>query len=108
MKEIDPQELHNLLSSSNPPILIDCREDDEWALCRIEGACHAPLSRFPENIGPILSKANGAPVVIYCAHGFRSLRAVRYLEQRGTPNVFSLRGGLKAWAMLFDPSLPVD
>lgn len=108
MTEIDPVQLKELLASPNPPVLIDCREDDEWALCRIEGAVHAPLSRFPETAGQALAGKNGAAVVVYCAHGFRSLRAARYLEARGVANVASLRGGLKAWADAFDPSMPAD
>ena len=37
------------------------------------------------------------PVVLYCAHGFRSLLAGDVLKRMGFENVVSLRGGLEAW-----------
>lgn len=107
--EIEPEELKRLMEAPNQAVVIDCREEDEWELCRIEGARHVPLSRFPEKVGEALAAVeDGAPVVVYCAHGFRSMRAAKYLQGRGVRNVASLRGGLKAWADKFDPAMPVD
>jgi rhodanese-related sulfurtransferase len=83
--------------------LIDCREPDEWALCRIEGATLIPLSQFAERALPALSPDR--PVVVYCHHGMRSLRATQWLRHKGV-NAWSLAGGIDAWSEVIDEDVP--
>jgi len=86
--------------------LIDCREDDEFAHCRIEGADLVPLSRFAELSLSILSPDDERPVVVYCHHGMRSMNATQYLRQRGLEKVWSLAGGIDHWSITIDPDVP--
>ena len=88
--------------------LIDCREDDEFAYCRIEGAELLPLSRFAEECARRFLDAaeDERPVIVYCHHGMRSLSATHFLRQKGYRQVWSLRGGIDAWSKLIDPSVP--
>ncbi|MDB6076706.1 MAG: moeZ [Akkermansiaceae bacterium] len=80
--------------------LVDCREDDEWQFNRLPGARLMPLSRFGEFAVP------EGPVIVYCHHGMRSLRATSYFRSRGNPQVWSMAGGIDGWSLEIDPQLP--
>ena len=86
--------------------LIDCREEDEFALCRIPDAELIPLSRFPEEARNRLLSDQARPVVVYCHHGMRSLQATNYLRQLGLDRVWSMTGGIEAWSVEIDPEVP--
>ena len=106
--EIDTAGLSALRESNEPLRLIDCREDDEFAFNRIEGAELIPLSQFAE-LAPaklIGEAAEQTPVVIYCHHGMRSLQATHFLRQRGVEKVWSMAGGIDAWSAEIDPEVP--
>lgn len=86
------------------PRLVDCREEDEWQICRIEGAELVPLSQFGE-LGPQRFTDTAEHIIIYCHHGMRSQRAAGWLRQRGFPQAQSMRGGIDAWADLVQPEM---
>lgn len=87
------------------PRLIDCREEDEWRVCRIEGAELLPLSSFGE-LAPQRFQNTAEHIIIYCHHGMRSLRATQWLREHGFHQTQSMRGGIDAWADLIDPEMP--
>jgi len=107
--EIDVFSLSALRDSAESMRLIDCREDDEFAFNRIEGAQLIPLSQFAE-LAPLKlignDEADAAPVVIYCHHGMRSLQATHFLRQRGLKKVWSMAGGIDAWSQQVDTEVP--
>lgn len=105
--EITPLALQPLLADDSDTRirLIDCREEDEFALCRIEGAELVPLSRFAELVPGLLSEET-KPIVVYCHHGMRSLNATLFLRQRGIDQVWSLAGGIDLWSTQVDPAVP--
>ena len=86
-------------------LLVDCREPHEWAFNHLPNSYHFPL-------GDILaSKAvpgpmAGLPVVVYCHHGMRSLRAARALRAAGHPAAYSMAGGIDEWSLTVDPAVP--
>lgn len=84
--------------------LIDCREDDEWEICRLPDAQLVPLPRFGELAARVFTDVN-EHLIIYCHHGVRSLRAAQWLRERGFSKVQSMRGGVDAWADLVDPDM---
>jgi rhodanese-related sulfurtransferase len=102
--EVSPEELQALLSSGAAR-LIDCREEDEFAICQIGGATLIPLQQIPEKIDAVRGEGD-LPVVVYCHHGMRSLQATRFLRGRGLLEAFSLRGGIDAWSEMIDPQVP--
>ena len=108
--EIDVVGLHAWRESGEPLRLIDCREDDEFAFNRIEGAELIPLSRFAEEaaakLPPTADVPDAAPVVIYCHHGMRSLQATHFLRRHGVEKCWSLAGGIEAWSQEIDPAVP--
>ncbi len=103
-EEVSPEELQALLDNEAVR-LIDCREPDEHALCRIGGAVLIPLQQIPAEIGAVRGEG-GRPIVVYCHHGMRSLNATQFLRARGLADVFSLRGGIDAWSLVVDPGVP--
>ena len=85
----------------NNALIIDVRNPDEVEMFAIPGSVKFPLPRMvdgetPEEIAS--TQAKSLPVVIHCAGGIRSARAVEILNQRGfTEGIYSLRGGIDAW-----------
>lgn len=87
------------------PRLIDCREEEELAVCQIEGNEWFPLGTFPE-AGEKLNADSARGVVVYCHHGMRSARGASLLRAHGVEKTFSLKGGIDAWSKLIDPEVP--
>ncbi len=77
-------------------LLVDVREPNEWALGRIPGAVHAPLSSLAGVIGAAAPDP-ARPLVLYCAAGVRSVTAARALEAAGYTDVVSMSGGFTQW-----------
>ena len=102
---ITPQESRALIESDSPVRLIDCREADEYAICKIDHAELLPYSTFFHDYSAKLRDKNET-ILIYCHHGMRSLRAAEYLSQLGYTNVRSIIGGIEAWAREIDPGMP--
>ncbi|MBK1883472.1 rhodanese [Luteolibacter pohnpeiensis] len=87
------------------PRLIDCREADELAICKLPGIEWIPLGAFPERWQALISNPN-LGVVIYCHHGMRSLHAAMFLRSKGCANAFSMSGGIDLWSTSVDPDIP--
>ena len=100
--EITVAEAKRLLDQPHPPLLVDVREADELAICRIAGSLHIPLAELPARLGEIPSDR---PVLIHCHHGGRSLRATQFLRAKGFSAVSNVKGGIEAWACQVDPTL---
>lgn len=92
------------LPAEQRPRLIDCREADELAICRIEGNEWIPLGMFPSSLEK-LTAGTGRGVVVYCHHGMRSHRAAAFLRAHGVENAFSMSGGIDAWSAYIDPAV---
>ena len=104
--EISVEDTSSLLQTDRPNFrLIDCREQDEWDICHIDGAELMPLTRFGEEATAKLQDKNQR-IIIYCHHGMRSLRAASWLRQTGFDNVQSMAGGIAAWSDYVDPEMP--
>jgi rhodanese-related sulfurtransferase len=100
---ISPHDLARRLREPNPPLLLDCREADEWQFCRIEGARHMPMSEIRTRIHEL---DRGQEIVVYCHHGVRSLKVVEFLSQQGFSRLANLAGGIDAWSLCADSRVP--
>ena len=99
-EEISAEELRALLAGPKPPRVLDVREPAEWAAGMIAGAVTVPLGQLErEGVAALPADfAPDAPLVVVCAGGVRSLRAVRFLRGRhGFRAARSLRGGMRRW-----------
>lgn len=105
--EISVEDTAALLAAreSSPFRLIDCREDDEWTFCHIEGAELIALTRFGEEATAKLHDKSRR-IIVYCHHGMRSLRAASWLRDIGFENAQSMAGGIAAWSDYVDPEMP--
>lgn len=103
--EISPEETKRLAKRGEIR-LIDCREENEHAYCRIEGSELIPLSNFGALALDALGDDYKQNIVIYCHHGVRSIQAVHYLRQRGYRNSFSMTGGIEEWSESVDTRIP--
>jgi len=101
--QISPAELVKALKNDVPPRLIDVRGDEERKIVTIDGDLPATKERIEEMKS---SWPKDTPIVTYCHHGIRSIDAASFLKNQGFTNVKSLRGGIDAWAIETDPSLP--
>ena len=98
--EVTPAALGEELRGPRPPLLLDVREPYEWQIVHIEGARHLPLGELSMRLGEMNVDQ---PIVAYCHHGMRSLRAAEILRAGGFTNVRSLAGGIDAWARDVSP-----
>lgn len=105
--EISPEAMAEWigLPPEERPRVIDCREEDELAICRISGHEWVPLGLFPGARETLLAR-NERGVVVYCHHGVRSLRATHFLRSIGVKDAFSMSGGIEAWSERVDPGVP--
>jgi rhodanese-related sulfurtransferase len=84
-----------LLKIKDQVILVDVREQEEWDDGFIEGAKHIPLGELEDRAPVELSKESN--IILYCAHGMRSLDALMRLKMLGFKKLRSLEGGICAW-----------
>jgi sulfur-carrier protein adenylyltransferase/sulfurtransferase len=99
--EVDPARAQELLRAGDPPALVDIREEWELEAGSIAGSKHIPMSE----VGARLDPGRDRHIVLYCAHGNRSLRLAKAMHEHGFEDVVSLAGGITAWA---EAGLPVE
>ena len=97
VREITLDEARARLAANSAAILLDVREDGEWAAGHAAQAQHlgkGVLERDLEKQFP----DPGAEIIMYCGGGFRSALACDVAQRMGYQNVASLIGGFKAMA----------
>ena len=103
MKEITVQEFKEKLDNDEDIQVIDVREPFEYDIVNLGGEL-VPLANIIAEKDKI---ASDKPVIIHCRTGGRSAQAVIKLEQVfGFQNLYSLKGGILAYANEIDRSLP--
>ncbi|MEV6419642.1 rhodanese-like domain-containing protein [Streptomyces sp. NPDC051662] len=78
-------------------LVLDVRENDEWAAGHVEGALHVPMSDFVARFGEVTEAvAEGRRAYVMCRVGGRSAQVTQYLVQQGVDAV-NVDGGMLAW-----------
>ena len=85
-------------------VVIDVCAAEEFAAGHVVGSKNVPLNDLQERL-PTLVKNKALPVVLVCASGARSSRAVAIAKKLGYDNAQAMAGGLKAWR---EASLPIE
>lgn len=91
--------------------LLDCRTPEELETARIEGVTLIPLQELQQRWEEIVDEADAddaseIDLAVICHHGNRSLRASLMLRQMGFENAMSVAGGIEAWSLSVDSSVP--
>lgn len=97
------QQLRIRLQNGDNLVLLDVRELNEYAFARIDGSIHIPLNQIPERLRELNHEQD---IVVICHHGMRSQQACLFLEQYGFKQLYNLKGGIDAWSVSCDPSVP--
>lgn len=101
---IDVFELKEWLINKKEIQIIDVRESFERAIAFIPSD-HFPMNGIPNFLDQI---RKDVPVVVYCHHGMRSQHVIHYLKAEiGLTNLINLTGGIHAWSVQIDPTVPV-
>lgn len=85
-------------------LLVDTREDHEWAAGHAAGAVHLSKGVIERDIETAVPDKN-TTLVLYCGGGFRSALVADTLQKMGYAQAISLDGGWRAWN---DAGLPVE
>jgi rhodanese-related sulfurtransferase len=100
---ITPRELKDRFDKGDKLFLLDVREPWEYALVKLDGSNLIPLGTLPQSLAKL---DRNAEIVAYCHHGMRSADAAGFLLQQGYTSVKNLVGGIDAWSVQVDPTLP--
>ncbi len=104
VKETDIAGYKKMVADGSRPVLIDVREDSEWAAGHAAGAIHLGKGVIERDIETKIP-AKGAKLVLYCGGGFRSALAADALQQMGYTDAISLDGGWRAYQQ---SGLPIE
>jgi len=96
-------DLKDRLAQGADLFLLDVREPQEYHYANIDGSTLIPLQQIPARIGELDPARD---IVVICHHGMRSMQAANYLAQQGFANIASLTGGIDAWSLHCDNSVP--
>jgi monothiol glutaredoxin len=102
IRQLSAPDLKALLESATAIELVDVRSEEERAIARIDGS---RLLDQAYHDALILCDLD-TPIVFQCHHGIRSQHAAEYFRRHGFTNLHNLRGGIDAWSLLVDPSVP--
>ena len=104
VKQIDLDGYRKLRAAGEAHVLVDTREESEWAAGHVAGAIHLSKGIVERDIEARVPD-HAATLVLYCGGGFRSALAADNLQKMGYTNAISLDGG---WRALKDSGLPIE
>ncbi|MBR8829399.1 MAG: rhodanese-related sulfurtransferase [Gomphosphaeria aponina SAG 52.96 = DSM 107014] len=108
ISQITVEELALRLAEKDHQVqLIDVRESEEVALAAIEGFQLLPLSEFAQWSGEIKTRFNpNEETLVMCHHGIRSAQMCQWLLNNGFTNVKNISGGIDAYSLKVDRTVP--
>jgi rhodanese-related sulfurtransferase len=96
VRETNVDEVKRKLDRGEKFLLVDVREDTEFAKDHLPGAIHLGKGVIERDVEQRIPDLN-APIVLYCGGGFRSALAADNLQKMGYTNVISMDGGIRDW-----------
>src|ERR1051326_2034092 len=104
VKQTDIAGYKKMVESGEPHVLVDTREESEWAAGHVRGAVHLSKGIIERDIETKVPDKSTA-MVLYCGGGFLSALVADNLQKMGYQNAISLDGG---WRALKDSGLPLE
>jgi rhodanese-related sulfurtransferase len=96
VREVSIDDVKARLDRGDKFILVDVREESEYAKDHLPGAIHLGKGVIERDIEERVPELN-TPVVLYCGGGYRSALAADNLQKMGYGNVLSMNGGIRGW-----------
>jgi rhodanese-related sulfurtransferase len=96
VKETNVADMKRRMDAGEKIVLVDVREESEWAQGHLPGAMHLGKGIIERDIEQRVPDTN-AKIVLYCGGGFRSALTADNLQKMGYTNVESMDGGWKGW-----------
>jgi rhodanese-related sulfurtransferase len=96
VKETTVDDIKSRLDRGQKFLLIDVREESEFAKDHLPGAIHLGKGIIERDIEERVPDLN-TEMVLYCGGGFRSALAGDNLQKMGYTNVISMDGGIREW-----------
>jgi len=96
IREVTIDEVKAKLDRGEKFVLVDVREESEFAADHLPGAIHLGKGVIERDVEARVPDQN-TPMVLYCGGGFRSALAAESLQRMGYTNVLSMDGGVRGW-----------
>ncbi len=103
IREVSLDQVKARLDRGEQFLLVDVREESEYAKDHLPGAIHLGKGIIERDIEERVPEL-ATPVVLYCGGGYRSALAADNLQKMGYTNGLSMDGGIRGWR---DKNLPV-
>lgn len=106
--EIQVEALGDCLQSSVESVqLIDVREPQELAIAHLPNFANLPLSEFAQWSSLVTQRFNPqAETIVLCHHGIRSAQMCQWLVSQGFTHVKNVAGGIDAYSVRVDSTIP--
>jgi rhodanese-related sulfurtransferase len=96
VRESNVDEVKRKLDGGEKFLLVDVREESEFAKDHLPGAVHLGKGVIERDVEKQVPDLN-TPMILYCGGGFRSALAADNLQKMGYTNVISMDGGIREW-----------
>ncbi len=96
VREVSIDDIKSRLDRGDKFVLVDVREESEYAKDHLPGAVHLGKGVIERDIEERVPELN-TPIVLYCGGGYRSALAADNLQKMGYTNVLSMDGGIRGW-----------
>src|ERR1700681_4533826 len=96
IREVSVDDVKAKLDRGEKFVLVDVREESEWAKDHLPGAVHLGKGVIERDVEQKFPDT-ATPLVLYCGGGFRSALAADNLQKMGYTNVLSMDGGIRVW-----------
>ena len=96
VRETDVDAVKKRMDAGDKLLLVDVREDNEFAKDHLPGAIHLGRGIIERDVEAKVPELN-TEIILYCGGGFRSALAADNLQKMGYTNVISMDGGIRDW-----------
>lgn len=104
INQLSVEQLKEKIDHKDSFRLVDVREEEEYETAKIDGSVLIPLPQFAQKA--LLELKPDEEIVIHCHHGGRSQQACEFLKANGFQKLFNLAGGIDAWSLKIDSTVP--
>jgi rhodanese-related sulfurtransferase len=96
IRETNVDEVKRRMDRGDKFLLVDVREESEFAKDHLPGAIHLGKGIIERDIEARVPELN-TEMILYCGGGFRSALAADNLQKMGYTNAISMDGGIRDW-----------